>query len=105
MTTWEAFFEVFKDRWLKLTPNNRKTSDYVKLTGFSRSTESNVRVLKVNHNFTVGKNKFDPSKIKDKYFTQDDLSYYKLFRNCEFLEDEELIETLNKIELKINLRS
>lgn len=104
-STWEEFCKTFQDRWLKFTPPNRKTSDYVKFIGESHSLESNIRVIKVNHNFTVGKSKRKLGEVKNRYYAEDDLSYYKLFKNCEFVEDKEILDKLNKIQLKLDLRT
>lgn len=105
MTTWDTFCKAFEGKWLKLTLPNRKTSDYVKFIGESHSLESNIRVIKVNHNFTVGKSKLKLGELKSIYYAEDDLSYYKLFKNCEFVEDQDTIDKLNKMQLKLDLRT
>lgn len=104
-TPWDAFREALEGRWMYLKLPGRKTCDYVKFEGDSQFLESNIIVLKINHNFTVGKNKLDPAEVSARRWAQSNLSYYKLFSFCEFIEDEELLDKLNKMELKIDLRT
>ena len=105
MTPWELFCDTFKDKWMALQPPNRKTPDYIKFIGDSRSIESNIRVIKVSNKFKIGPNRVDIGRIRKLRAALDDVSYYKIFENCTFIDDPGLEEKLNIIEAKLRLLS
>ena len=109
MTGSEFFQKHFGPVWFKFSPPKRKNHYYVKLTSqtqglWHQSDASNIPVVIIDNNLkTVGSKKIPIDDVRKFSHTTDTLSFYKLFQNCEVLEDEEILDQLSVIEAKLYL--
>ena len=107
MTGLNIFYNAFEEHWLEFKHPARVNVSWVKVIDlspkYSGDVGSNVRVISVYKDGKIGPRKNSIDKIKNIINATENLSYYKLFKNCIVVKDEEKINELTLIEVKLRL--